>query len=72
VQLDFSAEKSFKNGLTIYTKINNILNTPLLADIRLPNVFNPEQAPYLDSSQNVLVREDFYWQTMFFGIKYKL
>jgi outer membrane cobalamin receptor len=72
VQLDFSADKSFKNGISLYLKINNILNTPLLADIRLPNTFNAEQAPYLDSSKSVLVREDFYWQTLTMGIKYKL
>ncbi len=72
VQLDFAIDKSFKNGISLYAKINNILNTPLLADIRLPNTFNPEQAPYLDSSKSVLVREDFYWQTITFGIKFKL
>jgi hypothetical protein len=71
VQLDFSIDKRLYKGLVIYAKINNILNTPLLADIRLPNTFNPEQAPYLDSSKNVLVREDFYWQTLLLGIKYK-
>lgn len=71
VQLDFSVDQKIYKGLTMYAKINNILNTPLLADIRLPNTFNPEQAPYLDSSKSVLVREDFYWQTLLIGIKYK-
>jgi hypothetical protein len=71
VQLDFSIDKRLYKGLVLYAKVNNILNTPLLADIRLPNTFNPEQAPYLDSSKNVLVREDFYWQTILLGIKYK-
>jgi outer membrane receptor protein involved in Fe transport len=72
VQLDFSAEKTFKKKFAAYVKVNNILNTPLLADIRLPNTFNPEQAPYLDSRERVLVREDFYWQTIVVGLKYKL
>ncbi len=71
VQLDFSIDKRIYKGLVLYAKINNILNTPLLADIRLPNTFNPEQAPYIDSSKSVLVREDFYWQTFLLGIKYK-
>jgi hypothetical protein len=71
VQLDFSIDQRLYKGLALYAKINNILNTPLLADIRLPNTFNPEQAPYLDSSKSVLVREDFYWQTLLLGIKYK-
>jgi hypothetical protein len=72
VQLDFSGEKKIKKQFFIYAKINNLLNTPLLADIRLPNTFNPEQAPYIDSSKSVLVREDFYRQTIILGLKYKL
>ncbi len=72
VQLDLSVEKRFAKKFAVYLKINNLLNTPLLADIRLPNTFNPEQAPYLDSSESVLVREDFYWQTITFGVKYKI
>jgi hypothetical protein len=72
VQLDFSMEKKFKKRYAVYLKVNNILNTPLLADIRLPNTFNPEQAPYLDSSKSVLVRSDFYWQTIVIGVKYKI
>jgi hypothetical protein len=51
-------------------KVNNLLNTPLRADILLPNTFNPEQAPYLDASNSVLVREDLYGQTYFGGIKF--
>ena len=72
VQLDFSADKTINKKFAVYVKINNLLNTPLLADIRLPNTFNPEQAPYLDASKNVLVREDFYWQTITLGVKYKI
>jgi outer membrane cobalamin receptor len=72
VQLDFSAEQRIMKDFILYVKINNILNTPFRADIRLPNTFNPEQAPYLDASQSVKVREDFYMQTFLFGIKYKI
>jgi len=72
VQLDFSMEKKFKKLFAVYLKVNNILNTPLLADIGLPNTFNPEQAPYINSTHSVLVREDFYWQTITIGLKYKL
>ncbi len=71
VQLDFSLEKEIGKGFTAYLKINNVLNTPLRADILLPNTFNPEQAPYLDASESVLVREDFYRQIYFLGVKYR-
>ena len=69
--VDFSVEQRINSRVTAYLKINNIINTPLRADILLPNTFNPEQAPYLDASSSVLVREDFYGQNYFGGIKFK-
>jgi outer membrane cobalamin receptor len=72
IQLDFSAEQKVTKDFVFYVKINNMLNTPFRADILLPNTFNPEQAPYLDATKSVKVREDFYMQTFFFGVKYKL
>ncbi len=68
--VDFSVEQRINKRLTAYVKVNNLLNTPLRADILLPNTFNPEQAPYLDASNSVLVREDLYGQTYFGGIKF--
>jgi hypothetical protein len=71
IQLDLSGEQSLKSNFLVYVKINNLLNTRLLADIHLPNTFNPEQAPYLDSSRWVNVRNDQYGVNLFMGIKYK-
>lgn len=71
IQLDLSVEQSLGKGFIVYAKVNNILNTPLRADILLPNTFNPEQAPYLDATRSVLVREDFYRQIYFVGMKYR-
>ncbi len=68
--VDFSAEQRINKQFTVYIKVNNLLNTPLRADILLPNTFNPEQAPYLDARTSVLVREDLYGQTYFGGIKF--
>ena len=69
--IDFSLEQRLSEKLTAYIKVNNVINTPLRADILLPNTFNAEQAPYLDASSSVLVREDFYGQNYFGGIKFK-
>jgi hypothetical protein len=71
VQLDLSIEQRISKNVTVYVKINNLLNTPMQADILLPNTFNPEQAPYLDASKSVLVREDFYGQMYLVGMKYR-
>lgn len=72
VQLDFSIEKRIKERFVVYGKINNLLDTPMQADILLPNKFNPEQAPYLDSSESVMVREDFYRQMYIIGVRYQI
>ncbi|WP_107038417.1 TonB-dependent receptor [Brumimicrobium mesophilum] len=72
VQMDFSFEQRITPGIVAYVKVNNLLNTPMQADIMLPNTFNPEQAPYIDSSKDVLVWEDYYFQTYLVGLKFSL
>lgn len=71
IQLDLSIEQRISKDFIFYIKVNNLLNTPMRADILLPNTFNPEQAPYLDATSSVLVREDFYQQTYLLGFRYK-
>lgn len=71
-QLDLSIEKGFGKGFIAFIKINNLLNTPMRADILLPNTFNPEQVPYVDLQDNLLVREDFYKINGSLGLKYNL
>ena len=70
--MDFSFEQRITPGIVMYVKVNNLLNTPMQADILLPNTFNPEQAPYIDSSEDVLVWEDYYFQTYLVGFKFNL
>jgi outer membrane cobalamin receptor len=71
-QLDFSVEQRLARGIAMYMKINNILNTPMRADVLRPNTANPHQVPYEDVSESVKVREDFYGQTYVGGIKVTL
>ena len=71
-QLDLSVEKGFGNHFKVFVKVNNLLNTPMRADILLPNTFNPEQVPYVDLQENLLVREDFYKINGSIGLKYNL
>lgn len=71
-QLDFSLEQRLLPGVVAYAKVNNILNTPLRADVRRPNTANPQEVSYLDVSERTLVREDFYQQTWLIGFKYSL
>ncbi len=71
-QLDFAAEQQLLTGIRAYVKINNILNTPMRADVLRPNTANPHEARYIDVSRSTLVREDFFRQTYLFGIRYSL
>ena len=71
-QLDFSIEQEILPGIRAYAKINNILNTPMRADVLRPNTANPQEASYINVSETTLVREDFFQQTYLFGIKYSL
>jgi hypothetical protein len=71
-QLDFSIEQRITANVSFYAKINNLLNTPLRADILRPNTVNPGQVPYVTQTNSVLVREDYYEQTYLAGIKVKL
>lgn len=71
-QLDFSVEQRVTGNVAFYAKINNLLNTPLRADILRENTVNPAQVPYVNQSNSVLVREDYYDRTYMAGIKIKL
>lgn len=70
-QLDFSFDQRLGYGITFYAKISNILNTPMRADIRRPNEVNPQQVPYVNQTDRVLVREDFYQQVYLAGLRYR-
>ncbi len=72
IQMDFSFEQRIRKGIVAYVKINNVLNSPMRADILLPNTFNAEQAPYWNASENTLAWEDFYFQTYLVGLKFNL
>ena len=71
-QMDVSFEQNLTYGIRFYAKINNLLNTPLRADILRPNTANPQEVPYKDVSKSTMVREDFYRQTWLMGFKYSL
>ncbi|MDR2230739.1 MAG: TonB-dependent receptor [Flavobacteriaceae bacterium] len=72
VQLDFSIEKKLKNGVTIFLKANNLLNTPMELFIKGSNPEN-QNIPYQRVSDNeTLIRKDYYKQTYLLGVKFKI
>ncbi len=74
VQLDASAEKDFKNGVSIFFKANNIINTPKIEVIKTINQYNIDKKFPLQSAINkeTLIRRDYFGFSFNFGIRYKL
>lgn len=70
MQLDASVEKSFKNGISLFAKASNLLDTPLLRYI--------QKGPHTDSVEsdrrngNVIERKEWHGQSFMIGIRYKL
>ncbi|EFK57007.1 TonB-dependent receptor domain-containing protein [Sphingobacterium spiritivorum] len=72
IQMDFSAEKRFKHGLTVFAKANNILDTPMKLFIKGTNPENDKIAENLVSGGQTLIRSDYYGQSYLVGVRYKL
>lgn len=72
IQMDFSAEKRFSHGLTVFVKANNILNTPMKLFIKGTNPENEKIAENLVSNGQTLIRSDYYGQSYLVGLRYKL
>jgi outer membrane receptor protein involved in Fe transport len=70
IQMDLSAEKKFKNNLSIFIKGGNLLNTPLKLFIKGTNPNNANIATEFDGK--TLIRNDYYKQTYLLGLRYKL
>ncbi|NIJ54527.1 TonB-dependent receptor [Dyadobacter arcticus] len=71
VQMDASLEKTFKNGLGIFLKANNLLNTPMEVYMKSRSPAN-ENVPNQNSAGRTLVRKDFYQRSYLLGIRFKL
>ncbi|MCF2499025.1 TonB-dependent receptor [Dyadobacter chenhuakuii] len=70
VLLDASLEKTFKNGLGIFIKANNLLNTPMEVYMKTRSPKN-EGAPGQDLGEGTLIRRDFYQRSYLLGARIK-
>ena len=71
--LDFSAEKRIMKKFTLYCKIKNILNTPIIVEIMQPNIYTTGKFALTDQerSDRITTRKDYYGQTYLAGLRYK-
>ncbi|WP_316846943.1 TonB-dependent receptor [Pedobacter psychrodurus] len=71
IQMDASAEKRFKGGISVFVKANNILNTPTKLFIKGTNPENDKINEDLVKNGNTLIRSDYYGQNYLVGFRYK-
>ncbi|AOM77696.1 TonB-dependent receptor [Pedobacter steynii] len=71
IQMDASAEKKFRNNLSVFIKAGNLLNTPLKLFIKGTNEKNA-QTTAQEFDGNTLIRNDYYKQNYLLGLRYKL
>jgi len=72
VQMDVSVDKRFKNGVTLFGKASNLLNSPLVQFTRL-NVMNEQRdARVAMHSGGIMERRERYGQNVVLGVKYRL
>lgn len=73
IQLDLSGEQKIAGNLSIYLKVNNLLNSPREEEIRKTYVNSPAQpiANQIDG-QNILVRRELYNRNYILGIRFKM
>jgi outer membrane cobalamin receptor len=73
-QLDFSIEKRFMKRFSVYSKINNITNSPLKVVIHQPNSFltGRYRLPLQESNDAITVQKDYYKPSFLLGLRYHL
>jgi hypothetical protein len=71
---DFSCEKRIARHLSLYAKVNNILNTPVIIELLQPKnqfITGSYQLPYQTLPNSTLVEKDYYGQNYLIGLRYK-
>jgi len=72
VQLDASVEKKFKNGISIYLKAKNLLNSPMELYVKKVNPANSGIIGQDKNNEATTVRQDRYMQSFMVGFRYKI
>ena len=70
-QLDFSAEKRIFKNFSLYTKITNLTNAPIIIEMVQPYNSSVEALPDQTRSDRILVEKQVFKQTFLFGLRYK-
>lgn len=70
-QLDFSAEKKFEKGLSVFIKAQNLLNAKVIVFIKNSNPENFDKPYQSSDGKETLVRSEYSRATYLLGFRYK-
>ncbi len=71
---DFSCEKRIVKHLSVYAKVNNLLNSAVIIELLKSNAdlkTGTLQLPYQELPSNILVQKDYYGRNYLVGLRYK-
>lgn len=71
LQMDFSCEKRFKHGLSVFAKAQNLLNTKVIVFIKNTNPENSGKPHHSASDKTTLVRSEYSKPVYLAGLRYK-
>ena len=72
---DFSCEKKIRKNISVYAKVNNLLNTPVIIELMKSKdqfITGTYQLPYQTLPNSTLVERDYYGRNYLVGIRFKL
>ncbi len=73
MQMDFSLEKKLAKHISIYAKINNLLNVPYTVEMHKPtNTLSQPDLPDQTNAKRILVQRDYYGRNYLVGLNFKL
>lgn len=72
IQMDASIEKNIGKHWTIFTKANNLLNTPMRVFIKNSNPVNSSILEQSALNNKTLIRQDYYQRSYLIGLRFKL
>lgn len=70
IQVDASVEKTFRHGLGLFLKANNLLDTPMEVYMKNTSASNA-RVPHQDLAGKTLIRRDRYQRSYLIGVRYK-
>jgi outer membrane receptor protein involved in Fe transport len=68
-QIDFSGDKKLSKNFSLFVKVTNLFNAPIIVDLLKANTF--KDLPDQNRTDRILIQKDIFQQNYLLGIRYK-